>query len=247
MLHYIESALSNIEINVAKAAAYIPVVPGVMKVALGTIQTISAIVLTVLSTPYAAVTGNVSLSKRFFSHIIHGAANFSIGLLEALPGIGFCLYRKRCKREEAAAWETSAGVETSLEKLRLTASGHHTRLFMSYRDLTYYMSLSCTFSIKNGDEISTCREEDRIRTALNFIYFRLYKVPSLTSTPWQSWPSSVSTGNIKVALNELRDKIQAEGGAISADDRDNPYPWLQEAINAVIKKEKQALYPPIII
>lgn len=248
MLVGTESALSDIEMNLANGAAYIPVVPGGVKMTLGGIQTVSAVALTILSAPYAVVAEDLSLTKHFFSHVGHGIANVVSGLFEAFPGIGWYLYHKRCAEEkekwvlDAAKEITIAGTEVTL---KIAALARSPSLFWPYPAQTQRMTLSCTLSTHDGNQM--CEEITKIITALNLIYLRLYNVPVVAFTPCERWPFSVSKETLGVALNELCQKIGEECTNAQVFDPYDDQNGLQGAINRVIRQEQSVVLQAAII
>lgn len=66
---------------------------GLIKMALGTLQTITAIACAILvGIPTAAIKGNTSILDHSWTHIKHGIVNIATGALEAIPGFGLISY-----------------------------------------------------------------------------------------------------------------------------------------------------------
>ena len=101
----LERALNNYELFSSHLSAF-PVVGtifGVIKVALGAVQTISALAIGLLiGLPVRARSGNTSILSHSWTHVKHGIGNFVGGTLEAIPGVGTVLFLVRLKAQQKA-------------------------------------------------------------------------------------------------------------------------------------------------
>lgn len=67
---------------------------GAAKVALGIVQTVIALAISILTAPLQC-TDYKSINDYCWSHVAHGASNILAGLIEAIPGLGTYLYFER--------------------------------------------------------------------------------------------------------------------------------------------------------
>lgn len=68
----------------------------ICKFALGTVQTITALVLGILSAPFRFCSDNAAaFNDHCWSHVVHGLGNIAASLIEAIPFAGTFLYYQR--------------------------------------------------------------------------------------------------------------------------------------------------------
>jgi hypothetical protein len=100
MMNSIERNLSRTE-NVLSSLAAIPIigtVPAVAKVAMGTVQTITALFIATVAGLPAAAFGNKKILERSWTHIKNGIGNIAAGAVEAIPLVGTGVFIMRFKR-----------------------------------------------------------------------------------------------------------------------------------------------------
>lgn len=74
----------------------IGVLPAVCKFTLGTIQTISALALGILSAPLRCCSDDAAaFNDHCWSHVVHGLGNIAASLVEAIPFVGTYLFINR--------------------------------------------------------------------------------------------------------------------------------------------------------
>jgi hypothetical protein len=107
----LDNAFNKTEQFLTRAAA-IPVIGtpfGAVKVVIGTLQAITALVLGIITSPLQA-TEDSSFNDHCWTHLRHGLGNFAAGLLEAIPLVGtFLYYARENNVKEGIEQDGSAG------------------------------------------------------------------------------------------------------------------------------------------
>ena len=82
----IDRTMNRIE-NSLTSYAYIPILPGAIKIVIGSVQSTAAAVVGLVNLP-AAACGRAQLNRYAWTHVLHGLGNIGAGIVEAIPVLG---------------------------------------------------------------------------------------------------------------------------------------------------------------
>lgn len=106
-----------------RALSYFSCIPilgigsGVLQAAFGIIQMVGAIAIGILFLPFVFFNDAAVLCYHAWTHVPHGLGNILVGVLEAIPGIGYLLYHIKEKSKESREEDgMRAGVLNRVDK-----------------------------------------------------------------------------------------------------------------------------------
>lgn len=172
----LESIICDIEENLSTVSAVPLVIPGIFKMALGSVQAVSALVIAIFAIMYESFTGDKAPYKYCVVHVKHGMGNILAGFIEAIPIAGTALFIKRVYKAKVGKGRPD---EPTLVR-------DHKGRFMKYpalkeRDFKLYHltpNQQTDFHNRYVSERDQCRK-NRVQLALK-VFHEVIKNPSIT-------------------------------------------------------------------